>query len=139
MASHPTRDVADMPPRSSFAALLDIKTVVCTPEEVVCEMLVTPEMGNRNGVLHGGALMTLSDTTAGTSAFINSPVGVSNTTVEAKTNFMRPIKVGDTVTARCTPIHVGRTTLVLQVKMTRGDGKTVGMTSQTHLFLGWKE
>ncbi len=139
MASYPTRDAADMPPRSRFAAFLDIKTVVCTPEEVICQMVVTPEMGNRNGVLHGGSLMTLADTAAGTSAFINSPADVSNTTVEAKTNFTRPIKVGDTVTARCVPLHVGRTTVVLQVIMTRGDGKTVGMTSQTHLFLGWKE
>ena len=111
----------------------------CTPEEVVCSMLVTEAMGNRNGVLHGGALMAIADTAAGTSAFINSPAEVSNTTVEAKTNFIRPVRVGDRLTARCVPVHVGRMTLVLQVTLTRGDGKVVGSTSQTHLFLGWKD
>ena len=43
------------------------------------------------------------------------------------------------VTARCVPVHVGRATSVLQVTMTRGDGKVVGVTSQTHLYLGWKD
>nr|WP_256500452.1 PaaI family thioesterase [Limimaricola litoreus] len=128
-----------MPPQSAFSALLGIEIATCTPEEVVCRMRVTEAMGNRNGVLHGGALMTLADTAAGTSAFINSPAEISNTTVEAKTNFIRPIKVGDTVIARCVPVHVGRTTVVLQVTLTRDDGKIVGSTSQTHLFLGWKD
>ncbi len=118
---------------------MGIEIVTCTPQEVVCTMVVTDEMSNRNGVLHGGALMTLSDTAAGTASFISSPAEISNTTVEAKTNFIRPVKLGDTVTARCEPVHVGRATSVLQVTMTRGDGKVVGVTTQTHMFLGWKD
>lgn len=139
MAEHRTRRAEEMPPQSPFSSLLGIEVDTCTPEEVVCRMRVTEAMGNRNGVLHGGALMTLADTAAGSSAFINSPTEISNTTVEAKTNFIRPVKVGDTLTARCVPVHVGRMTLVLQVTLTRGDGKVVGTTSQTHLFLGWKD
>lgn len=139
MAEHRTRSIDEMPPQSPFSNLLGIEVVACTPEEVVCRMLVTEAMGNRNGVLHGGAMMTLADTAAGTASFINSPAEISNTTVEAKTNFIRPVKIGDTVTARCAPVHVGRTTVVLQVTLTRGDGKIVGSTSQTHLFLGWKD
>ncbi|SNT76631.1 PaaI family thioesterase [Paracoccus seriniphilus] len=139
MASHRTRSLAEMPPQSKFSALLGIEIVTCTPEEVVCTMTVTEDMSNRNGVLHGGALMTLSDTAAGTATFISSPAEISNTTVEAKTNFIRPVRLGDTVTARCEPLHVGRATSVLQVTMTRGDGKVVGVTTQTHMFLGWNK
>ncbi len=139
MATHVPRGIDEMPPQSAFSVLLGIEIVTCTPEEVVCRMRVTEAMGNRNGVLHGGAMMTLADTAAGTASFINSPAEISNTTVEAKTNFIRPVKIGDTVTARCAPVHVGRTTVVLQVTLTRGDGKIVGSTSQTHLFLGWKD
>ena len=101
-------------------------------------MVVTDAMTNRNGVLHGGALMTLADTAAGTSAFINSAEDITNSTVEAKTNFIRPIKVGDKISARSVPVHVGRTTVILLVTLTRGDGKVVGTTTQTHMFLGWK-
>lgn len=139
MSDRETRSTEDMPPQSPFSLLLGIEIAICQPEEVICHMTVTEAMANRNGVLHGGALMTLADTAAGTSAFINSPAEITNTTVEAKTNFIRPVKIGDTVTARCVPVHVGRATLVLQVTLTRGDGKTVGATSQTHLFLGWKD
>ncbi|MDD8023689.1 MAG: PaaI family thioesterase [Paracoccaceae bacterium] len=139
MTERKTRSLEDMPPVSKFAALLDIEFDQVTPEEVVCSMLVTEQMSNRNGVLHGGALMTLADTAAGTAAFINSPVEISNTTVEAKTNFVRPVKVGARLSARCVRVHVGRTTLVLQVTLTRGDGKVAGVTTQTHLFLGWKD
>ncbi|HIC65762.1 MAG TPA: PaaI family thioesterase [Paracoccus sp.] len=139
MAAQQPRRLADMPAQSKFSVLLGIEIVTCTPQEVVCTMVVTEDMSNRNGVLHGGALMTLSDTAAGTASFISSPAEISNTTVEAKTNFIRPVKLGDTVTARCEPVHVGRATSVLQVTMTRGDGKVVGVTTQTHLFLGWKD
>ena len=139
MARPTTRSLEDMPAPSNFSNLLGIEVVRCTPAEVICHMTVTPEMSNRNGVLHGGALMTLSDTAAGTLAFINSAAEFSNTTVEAKTNFMRPVHVGDTLVAHSVPLHVGRTTLVLQVTMTRGDGKVAGVTSQTHLLLGWKD
>lgn len=139
MSAQKTRDLAEMPPQSAFSRLLGIEVPICTSEEVVCKMLVTEEMGNRNGVLHGGALMTLADSAAGSAAFINSPVELSNTTVEAKTNFISPVRVGDTVTARCVPVHIGRATLVLLVTMTRGDGKVVGITSQTHMFLNWKD
>ncbi|XDA97918.1 PaaI family thioesterase [Sulfitobacter sp. LCG007] len=139
MAKQKPRSLSEMPPQSRFSILLGIEIVTCTPQEVVCTMRVTEDMSNRNGVLHGGALMTLSDTAAGTASFISSPAEISNTTVEAKTNFIRPVTVGDTVTARCEPVHVGRATSVLQVTMTRGDGKVVGVTTQTHLFLGWKD
>lgn len=139
MAERKTRTLEEMPPQSAFTRVLGIEIPVCTPQEVVCHMTVTPEMANRNGVLHGGALMTLADTAAGTASFINSPAEISNTTVEAKTNFIRPVEVGDVLTARCVPVHIGRATNVLQVTLTRSDGKTVAVTTQTHLFLGWKD
>lgn len=138
MTGHKTRALDKMPPTSAFSSLLGIEVTTCTPEEVICEMVVTDAMTNRNGVLHGGALMTLADTAAGTSAFINSAEDITNSTVEAKTNFIRPIKVGDKISARSVPVHVGRTTVILLVTLTRGDGKVVGTTTQTHMFLGWK-
>ena len=137
MTRAPNRTLQDMPPQSSFAGLLGIEIVSVTPDEVVCRMKVTPQMANRNGVLHGGALMTLADNAAGSAAFINSPADRTNTTVEAKTNFIRAVKDGDTLTARCVPLHAGRTTSVLQVTMTRQDGKIAAVTTQTHLVLDW--
>jgi 1,4-dihydroxy-2-naphthoyl-CoA hydrolase len=128
----------EMPDQSAFAGLCGVEIRSVAPDLVVCEMKVTEALTNRNGVLHGGALMTLADNAAGSAAFINIPVDKSNTTIESKTNFLRGVRVGDTVTARCAPLHRGRTTLVLQITMTRGDGKPVAVTTQTHLVLDWK-
>ena len=132
------RPVSAMPEQSAFAKLCGIEVVEVAPDRVVCRMPVTEDLGNRNGVLHGGAMMTLADNAAGSAAFINIPEGRSNTTVESKTNFLRGVRVGDTVTATCVPLHAGRTTIVLQVTMTRGDGKTAAVTTQTHLVLDWR-
>ena len=46
-------------------------------------------------------------------------------TIESKTNFFAPIPKGDTARAVCTPLHSGRTTIVLQTNITRGC-ETVG-------------
>ena len=129
------RALEDMPPSSPFSNLVGIEVVSVAPEEVVVRMPVTEALANRNGVLHGGAIMTLADNAAGSAAFINIPAPRSNTTVEAKTNFMRGVRVGDVLTARCVPLHRGRTVLVMQVTMTRADGKVAAVATQTHLVL----
>ncbi|CAM4004206.1 PaaI family thioesterase [Palleronia rufa] len=127
----------DMPGQSAFATVAGIETVSATEHEVVCTMEVAEHLANRNGMLHGGALMTLADNAAGTAAFVMIPAPRTNTTVESKTNFLRGVKVGDTVRAVCVPLHVGRRTMVFQITATRGDGKVAAVTTQTHMVLDW--
>jgi uncharacterized protein (TIGR00369 family) len=136
---HAPRRLDQMPPQSAYSALTGIELIATAPDEVVCRMPVTERLLNRNGALHGGAVMTLADNAAGTCAFVNIPAGRSNTTVESKTNFLRGVAAGDVVTARCVPLHRGRTTFVFSTTMTRGDGRTVAVTTQTHLILDWQE
>lgn len=137
MTDHRPRRLDDMPPSSTFTRHSGIRPVSVTPDLVVYELPVTETQTNRNGVLHGGAIMTLADAAAGSAAFINIPVGKSNTTVESKTNFLRAVRVGDVVTARCTPLHRGRTVMVFQIEMTRADGKVAAMSTQTHMVIDW--
>lgn len=126
-----------VPHSSSFASHLGIEPVRSDADEVQYRLRVVPELANRNGVLHGGALMSLVDHTAGTMAFLNCPTGMTNVTIEAKTNFFRAARVGDVVTAMARPLHVGRTTVVVSVATTRGDGKEVSATLQTQLLVEW--
>lgn len=123
--------------QSGFSEHLGIQEGASSREQAVATMRVTRELANRNGVLHGGALMSLIDHCAGTLAFAICPPELTNVTLEAKTNFFRPARVGDTVTAVATALHSGRTTLVVQVVTRRGDGKEVSATNQTQLFLQW--
>lgn len=122
-----------------FARLLGFQLTSADPDEVVAEMAVTPDHANRNGVMHGGAIMALADNLGGTATFINLPQGKTTTTIESKTNFLRPIRIGDTATARAVPLHKGRTMMVWQTTITRGDGKTAAVVTQTQLILDWKD
>ena len=119
-----------------FAGLMGMKIIHVSPEKVTAEMPVTAQLTNRNGVLHGGALMAFADNLGGTAATANLPAsGGSTATIESKTNFFAGIPEGDVAKAECTPLHRGRTTTVWQTKITRGDGKLAAIVTQTQLMM----
>lgn len=127
------RAVAEDQP--AFAQHIGFRLVSAERDCVVAEMLVGPEHGNRNGVLHGGAVMAFADNLGGTASFINLPEGASTTTIESKTNFFSAIRVGEVARGECTPLHRGRSTMVWQTRITRPDGKLAAMVTQTQLVL----
>lgn len=125
---HPDRQ----PP---FANFMGMKVTLVSPERVTAEMVVTKQLSNRNGILHGGAVMALADNLGGTAAVANLPPGHTTTTIESKTNFFAAIPLGETAFADCTPLHRGRTTTVWQTRITRADGKLAALVTQTQLVL----
>ena len=122
----------------AFAQTLGFRLVSFTQDEVVGEVVVTEELANRNGVMHGGAIMAMADNLGGTATSINLRPGKTTTTIESKTNFMRPIRIGDTATGRSVPLHRGRTTMIWQTTITRGDGKVAAIVFQTQMVMDWK-
>jgi 1,4-dihydroxy-2-naphthoyl-CoA hydrolase len=118
-----------------FAHFMGMEITEVTPERVSAHLRVREELGNRNGVLHGGALMALADNLGGTAATANLKDGQSTTTIESKTNFFAAIPVGSTAKAECTPLHRGRTTMVWQTKVMREDGRLAAIVTQTQLVL----
>ena len=79
--------------------------------------------------------MALADTVGAIATVANLPEGATTTTIESKTNFLAPIPVGDTARAECTPLHRGRTTMVWQTRITRGDGRLAAVVTQTQLVM----
>lgn len=122
---------------SPFAEALGLRVTSARPEEVVVEMPVTQRLSNRNGVLHGGAIMSLADNACGTGTYLNIPPDRGTTTVESKTNFLRPIRIGDVARATTVPLHLGRTMQVWQTTITRGDGQVAAVVTQTQMVLAW--
>ncbi len=118
-----------------FAVLLGVRIVSAEPDRVVAELLVEAQHGNRNGVLHGGAVMALADNLGGTATLANLADGARTATIESKTNFFAPIPVGDTARAECTPLHRGRTTMVWQTRITRNDGRLCAIVTQTQIVI----
>ena len=127
----PQSMVALMP----FAESLGLTIAVATPERVEGAMSWAPERCTTAGLLHGGALMALADSTGAVCAFLNLPQGASTSTIESKTNLFRAVREGDTATAVSTPLHVGRTTIAVQTEVRNQDGKLVSLTIQTQAVL----
>lgn len=127
------RDAQQQP---AFAALMGMKITHVSRDKVLAEMPVRGELENRNGVLHGGALMAFADNLGGTAAIANLADGARTATIESKTNFFAPIPIGDTAHAECTPLHRGRSTMVWQTRITRNDGKLCAIVTQTQIVIG---
>ncbi len=87
------------------------------------------------GVLHGGALMALADSTGAVCAFLNLPEGKQGTTtVESKTNFLRAVRSGYAL-ATARPLHAGRSFIVVETEIRDDAGKLVAKVTQTQAVL----
>ena len=117
-----------------FAEFMGMKITHVSRDKVEAELVVREELNNRFGVLHGGAVMALADNLGGTATMANLPEGGRTATIESKTNFFAGIPVGDTARAECTPLHRGRTTMVWQTRIIRGDGRLAAIVIQTQLI-----
>jgi uncharacterized protein (TIGR00369 family) len=103
-------------------------------EEVDATMVFSPDLCTAGGVLHGGMLMTLADTAGAVCAFLNLPDDARTVTIESKTNFLGSVRDG-TVTARARPLHVGKTTVVVETDVLDHSGRRIGRTTQTQAVL----
>jgi uncharacterized protein (TIGR00369 family) len=108
---------------------------VYAKDEVRARMDWAPGLCTVNGLLHGGAVMALADSTGGACAFLNLPAGAQGTTtVESKTNFLRGVREGH-IEAVSRPLQAGRTVVVVETEVRDGDGRLVAKVTQTQLVL----
>jgi len=119
----------------AFAEFLGLKVTSVSPERVTGELKAREDFNNRFGIMHGGAIMALADNLGGTATTANLKEGQSTTTIESKTNFFAAVPIGDTAYAECVALHRGRTTMVWQTRITRGDGRLCALVTQTQLVL----
>ena len=117
-----------------FAALLGVQPVSLGRDEVRGRMDWTPERCTLGNVLHGGALISFADTLGALCAFLNLPAGAATSTIESKTNFFRAVRRGS-VEGISRPLHVGRTTIVVQTDLLDGEGRRVAQVTQTQAVL----
>jgi uncharacterized protein (TIGR00369 family) len=126
-----TSDIVKLMP---FATLLGIDITGASAEAVTATLEHRPDLCTTADILHGGALMSLADTTGAVCAFLNLPAGARTSTLESKTNMIRAVKEGK-VTATSIPVHVGRSTIVLQTEVRDDAGRLISLTTQTQTVL----
>lgn len=115
--------------------LLGIELLETAPERVAARLMVRPDLCTLGGVMHGGALMAFADTLGAIATLLNLPQDARTTTIESKTNFLAAAATGTHVSAECTPVHRGRTTMVWQTRVSNANGKLVALVTQTQLVL----
>jgi uncharacterized protein (TIGR00369 family) len=117
---------------------MGVDVISRSAERSEARLVIREDLCNRRGVIHGGAVMGLADIMGGMTASAALADGQRTATIESKTNFFAPIPKGDTAHAVCIPLHTGRTTIVLQTNITRGDGRLAAMVTQTQIVLPTK-
>lgn len=102
---------------------LGIEMVTLEKEKVIMTMPVDIRTHQPAGYLHGGASVALAETAASFGSFIN--INQKTHTVfgmEINANHLRSKREG-IVTATATPFHIGRTTMVWDIKITDEDDR----------------
>ena len=104
---------------------------------VVFEVLPGEQHYNPIGVVHGGLAMTLLDSAMGCSVHSHMPAGGGYTTLEAKTNLVRPItsKTG-LLRAIGKAVHVGKRVATAEGRLVDGAGKLYAHATTTCIVLG---
>jgi uncharacterized protein (TIGR00369 family) len=130
-AKPPPLDLAALMP---FAERIGIKLESASKEEVRGEIEWRTDLCTAAGVMHGGVLMSFADSLGAICALLNLPAGGSTATIESKTNFFRAVRRGP-VKGVSKPLHVGRTTVVVQTDLFDAEQRRVAQVTQTQAIL----
>jgi 1,4-dihydroxy-2-naphthoyl-CoA hydrolase len=104
-------------------------------DEVRARLAWREELCTAGGVLHGGALMALADSTGGLCAFLNLPEGATGTaTIQSSTSFLRPVRDGY-VEAISRPLGVGRNVIAIDTEVVDSGGRVVARVVQSQAVL----
>lgn len=118
-----------------FARGCGIEIIHTSKSEVSARMAWREDLCTTNGILHGGVLMAFADTIGAVCAFLNLPEGAGTGTLASSTSFLRAVREGE-VTATATPLHTGRSTIVVRTDLRDSQRKLVATTTQTQAVLG---
>ncbi len=125
----------ELPP-PPIAELMGFRGVEAERGRAVFEMEPGPEHYNPIGSVHGGIALTLLDSAMGCAVHTTLDAGVRYTTLEVKTNFVRPI-TADTGLIRCegTVLHRGSRIATAEGKLTDGAGRLLAHGTTTCLIM----
>ena len=125
-------DVASvLPHANTIHETLGIRAVEATPERVVLEMDVGPQVYQLTGILHGGASAVMAESAASVGAWLNCDQ--NNETVvgtDLNISHLRAVTEG-TVRSVATPIRIGRSVQVWGIDVVDQDGKQVAVARLT--------
>jgi acyl-CoA thioesterase len=111
-----------------FSQWLGIEVVEINAGYSKIKMLVRPEMINGFGIVHGGVTFSLADSCF---AFACNNRNVLSVALDTSINFIKPVHVGDVLTAEALEIHHGKSTGLYQVRVTNQNQHLVALFKGT--------
>ncbi len=120
-----------------FSQWLGIELVEIKEGYSKIKMTVRPEMINGFGIVHGGIAFSLGDSCF---AFACNNRNVISVALDTSINFVKPVHVGDVLTAEAKEIHNGKSTGLYHITISNQKNHVVAMfkgtcyrTSKAHL------
>ncbi|MCE1178276.1 MAG: PaaI family thioesterase [Micrococcales bacterium] len=89
------------------------------------QLTTSEEHANTNGTVHGGVLATMLDAVMGRAVRAGLDDGQSTATVSMTVTYLRPGKVGQTLTASAEVRQRGDSLVMVEADVTGEDGKAV--------------
>ncbi|NLJ70660.1 MAG: PaaI family thioesterase [Clostridiaceae bacterium] len=100
--------------KNHFANALGAKIETVKYRKSVVSLLVSEQHLNPNGTVHGGVLMTLADTAAGTCMIY---LGQPTATIDLSYRFLKPVFAGDLIVGKARVIQSGKTVIVVEINL----------------------
>ncbi|MBI5370722.1 MAG: hydroxyphenylacetyl-CoA thioesterase PaaI [Sphingobacteriales bacterium] len=97
-----------------FSQWLGIEVLEIKEGRSKIKMIIRPEMVNGFGIIHGGIAFSLADSAF---AFACNNRNVLSVALDTSINFIKPVHVGDVLTAQATELHNGQSTGLYQVEI----------------------
>ena len=123
-------DLSPLPIEGTIHETLGIRAREATPDLVVLEMPVGPQVHQPFGVLHGGASAVVAESAASIGAFLNCKEGEVSLGTDLNISHLRSKSEG-TVVATAVPYRKGRTMHVWSIEIADEDGKLIAVARCT--------
>jgi acyl-CoA thioesterase len=124
----------DVPAPGPFSALLGFRYISLDDGVAVVEADPAPEHLNGGGIVHGGFLSALLDTTTGWAVHAHVEPGVAAPHVQLSIQYVRAALPGSTLVCRGTALAVGRRIASAEAEITQ-DGRVIARAVASHAIL----
>ena len=128
MDTTPTQIVTHMMKHDLFSQWLGIEVLNIKEGYSKIKMTVREEMINGFGIVHGGIAFSLSDSAF---AFACNNRNVLSVALDTSINFLKPIVVGDVLTAEAKELHNGKSTGLYHITITNQNDHAVALFKGT--------
>lgn len=111
-----------------FSQWLGISVIEIKEGYSKIKMTVRPEMINGFGIVHGGIAFSLADSAF---AFACNNRNILSVALDTSINFLKPVHVGDVLTAEAKELHNGKSTGLYHITITNQNEHVVAMFKGT--------